>query len=347
MDDNFNAVYYSQPFPSSKTLTILSLIFDKIYFPGVYIPNSGIDKIETKKEIKRIISLGENNIETYQLISCMKLALYQKYLKDICVFTGKYGYMGILEDGAEEMTMRLEELIFDPPPPNFTPTPPMGFAKGLPGDKESAISGPSWISYPANAFIYSIKNGLPLINDNPTLLVPALGNFDAKNNAKLLSMILTIESIHMVLPNLKLLSPQEIMEFREQTKDYVKPFRLAMLKLSKDLNVAIKSDTNMKEVQKEAQFLVETTVYPELEELKEIIHDSSKPWYRRVVDLGQSTPELFSNFISMPTNLAIATLLAKISSTLADLRDEQLDKEHQMKRGGFYYLLKIKENISN
>jgi len=146
--------------------------------------------------------------------------------------------------------MLLEELIFGPPPPGFTPTPPMGFAKGLPGEKEAGVNGPSWISYPANALVYSVKNELLLLNDNPMLPVPALGNVSPENNAKMLSVILAIESVKMVLPKLKALTPQEIMEFREQTREYVRPFRLGMLRLSKDLNSAIRSDMDLGEVQK-------------------------------------------------------------------------------------------------
>jgi len=347
MNDSFDAIYYSGPVPSSfETLTILSFIFDKIYFPGVYIPNTGIDEVETKKEIDRIKSLGVRSIERTQLVNCMTFSLHNKYLKDFCIFTGKFGRAGILEDGAKDMTMFLEELVFGPPPPNFTPTPCMGFAIGLPGNKEAAVNGPSWLSYPANALIYSMKNELPLVNDNPTLPVPALGGISPKSNAKLLSTILTIESINMVLPKLKALTPREIMEFREQTREYVKPFRLALLKLSKDLNTAIESDMSTKEVQKEARFLVETTVYPKLEELRNIIHDPSRPWYKRTIDLVKSSPELATNFILMPKYLAIAKLLAKMASTLAGPQDDKLDKEHKMNRSGFHYLLKIEERIS-
>ncbi len=347
MIDSLDAVYYSQPVPSSnETLTLLAFIFDKIYFPGVYIPESGVDEQETAKEIERIIGLGIRKIDDVQLVNCMIYALHHKYLKDFCVFTGKFGYMGIIEDGAGEVTKTLDELIFGPPPPNFTPVHPIGFAKGLPGSGKSAVNGPSWITYPANALIYAAKNGLPLVNDDPTLPVPALGGVAARGNAKILSTILAIESIKMALPNLKGLPPNELMEFREQTRDYVKPFRLAMLKMSKELNAAISSEMTMAEVQNHARFLAETTVYPELEELKRIILEPTKPWYKRAVDLAGSAPELLTNFLSMPKHLAIAQLLAKVATTLADLRDEQLDKERKMGRGELHYLLKIHEKMS-
>lgn len=346
MEDSLDAVYYSQQVPSSlEVLTVLSLIFDKIYFPGVYIPERGIDEAETKKEINRIISLEKRDIDMLRLVNCMIFALHYKYLKDFCIFTGKFGYAGILEEGAEKLTMQLEELVFGPPPPNFFPSPHMGFAKGLPGEKEAAVNGPAWLSYPANALIYSLKNGLPLLNDNPYLPVPSLGGVDLKNNAKLLSTILAIECIKMVLPKLKPLSPEEIMEFRQQTRECVKPFRLALLRLSKELNAAIQSDTNLDKVQKEASFLVETTVYPELEELKKVINDPAKPWYRRAVDLAKSVPELVTNFISYPANIAIAKLLGEIASTLADLKDNS-EKKQKMMGKGYYYLLKIQKEIA-
>lgn len=69
----------------------------------------------------------------------MVFALHYKFLREFCVFTGKFGQCGTLEEGANEITMLLEKIIFGPPPPNFTPTPPMGFAKGLPGDKEAGL----------------------------------------------------------------------------------------------------------------------------------------------------------------------------------------------------------------
>lgn len=107
------------------------------------------------------------------------------------------------------------------------------------------------------------KTQLPLINDNPRLPVPGIpGN--AKNNAKALAMILTIESVRLVLPKIKALTPEELREFRSETAELVKPFRLAMLRMAKDLNAAITSEMTLNEVQSHAKFLVETSVYPEL-----------------------------------------------------------------------------------
>jgi hypothetical protein len=121
-----------------------------------------------------------------------------------------------------------------------------------------------------------------------------------------------------------------------------KPFRLAMLRMSKELNAAISSDMKMTDVQAAAKALVESTVYPELKELHKIINDPGKPWYRRVVDVTMLGPEICTNFSSLPTNLALAKTLCKVIGTLADLRDEQLEKERKLSRTGLHFLLDLK-----
>ena len=147
----------------------------------------------------------------------------------------------------------------------------------------------------------------------------------------------------LALPKLKALTPEQLRDFRAETAEYVKPFRLAMLRMAKDLNSAITSEMKLEEVQQSAKFLAETVVYPELKELEKIVHDPGKPWYRRAVDLAKSAPEIVTSFSALPKNIALAMLFAKISGALADVRDEQLDKEHKLGRTGLHFLLKLKE----
>jgi hypothetical protein len=113
-----------------------------------------------------------------------------------------------------------------------------------------------------------------------------------------------------------------------------------MLKLSKELNSMLQGNETVVDVQKHAKFLVETTVYPELEELTRYVQDPVRPWYRRVADLAKDVPELASAFYTMPTNLFIAKLLAKTAGALADLRDDQRSAEKRTQKG-LYYLLRI------
>jgi hypothetical protein len=142
------AVYYSAPAPTSlRAFTLLGLVFDRLIFPDVYVPDGGIDLDATAKEFERIRALpaerdGSNTIHTLNL---MLLALNAEHLKDFCVFTGRLGSLGPTEPGAKELTLELEQAIYGPPPENFKPMPSAWFAKGLPGgdDQRASINAPA------------------------------------------------------------------------------------------------------------------------------------------------------------------------------------------------------------
>jgi hypothetical protein len=346
LNDSFDVVYYSQPVPPSlRVLTFLACLFDKIHFPAVFIPDEGFDPVETQKEIDRLSKLGIRDFDDAQCINIMIYALHKPHLNDFCVFTGKDRYMPTLEEGAEELMRHLGELVYGPFRPDFTPTYKSKFVKSLPGGGDTAVSAPGAISYPANAFIYSAKHSIPLLNDDPGLPVPALGKTSPIANAKLLATILSIECIKFLIPNLKSLTPEQIVEFRAQTIQYVKPFRLKMLRLAKDLNSAINPNMSPQDIEKEARFLVETTVYPEVEELRQALADPQKPWYRHAIDFGKSVPELAICFTSMPLNIAMAKSLASIAAILGDSQDNVVDRKRKIAQSGMYYLLKLEETL--
>lgn len=338
---SFDAVYYSGPSPTSlRSLTLLGLVFDRLIFPGVHVPDQGVDVTETQKEINRVANLdGGLTVDAGHMLNLMTIAMNSHHVHDFLVFPGQYGFAGILEPGASELALELESLIYGPPPEGFTPTPHLGFAKGVPGSSPMSVNGPSWIAYPANAVLYASNNGLPLVNDNPRLPVPAAGGSDVKSNAQQLATILALESVKLALPNLRPLSFEELAELRHETRQSVEPFRRAMLRLSKELNAAILSDSPLEEVQREAKFLVETTVLPELAQFREDLAQPSRPWHRRAFDLVKSTPELVAAFATMPTNMAVAKVLIALGDVLTDVRDKRLEREGMAKRGGFHYLL--------
>jgi len=345
MLETLEAVYYSQQVPSSPhSLTVLGLVFDRIYFPGVYIPSSGFDPEQTNAEIKRIQNSGRPlDLEGAQLLECMSFALHKKHVEDFCIFTatGKDTF-GLIEKETPEIARELASMIYGPPPPGFTPTIDSGHAKLMPGSKSEAIRYPGWLYYPANALVFAAKKRLPLINDNASLPVPGLGGASPKDNAKLLATILTIESIKLTLPELPVLMPEELAEFRAETREAVKPFRRAILKLAKELNAEIHSDAKLADVQASARFLAETSVVPAMEDLRGAINSSGKPWHKRAVKL---VPALVGAFFGMPTSTVVAQALGAILGELYDWNDERREKEQRMKRGEFHFLLQMQEKL--
>jgi hypothetical protein len=217
------------------------------------------------------------------------------------------------------------------------------YHKALPGDKvyEVQLSFPRWSTYNANAYIYAAKNGLLLVNDDPR--IPILGvpeHESVKNKTKALAAILTMECVKLVLPKLKPMSAAELSDFRQETQQYVKPFRHAMLRMSKELNAAISSETPPKEVQEHAHFLVESQVYPQLQELEAVLHTPSKSWFRHIADIATSTPpELTAGFSALPGWMLATKALETVLGTLIKMRGEEREKQEKLNRTGLHYLL--------
>ena len=234
--DRFEAVYYSYAVPrSAEALTILGLVFDRIHFPGVYMPPEGFDEAQVRAEIQRVAALWGQDPNTQQLLGCMAFSLHQKHLTDFCVFSGENGGITNIPAEAHEVVDRLEEMVFGPRPEGVIPVHTGPWVKGFPGDDPLTyqVSAPDTITYPANALVFAMKNDLPVVNDQEWLPVPGIAA-SPKSNAKLLATILAMESVRFALPNLSPLQPVAFKEFREEIAPDVRPFRLAMLRLAKE-----------------------------------------------------------------------------------------------------------------
>ena len=123
------------------------------------------------------------------------------------------------------------------------------------------------------------------MNDNPRLPMLSVGGADLRDNAKQLATIMALETVQLVLPNIRQLTLKERAEFCAETRDMLRPFRPAMLQLSKELNFAILSDASLADVQRAARFIVETTVAPQLEEMKDAM---ARPTARYINGLSMS-----------------------------------------------------------
>lgn len=339
---SLEVVYYPGPIPSGPaTLTLMGLLFDKIHFPNVYLPSEGYDIDEVKKEAERIAGLGIRDYNTAVLVGALRFLPLAGELKEFCYFSGRDGQVfGNVDKGANELVKALDEKIFGPPQPNSHPIYETGHHKALPGG-EQYIDYPGSLYYPANAIVYASTKGIPLVNDNPGLPVPALGGTAAKDNVKLLTTILALECANLVLPKIRVLQPQEILEMRDDLSKYLRPFRLSLLRLTGELNRAISNTSTNDEILSAARFLVETEVQPSLIELKAAIEAPSKRWYNRAFDVAKQVPELATSFATLPTNVAIAKVLAALGAILVDMQSEEAEK--RASRSGMYYLLKLRD----
>jgi hypothetical protein len=134
------AVYYSAPIPRDlATLTVLGTVFDKVYFPGVYLPKDGFDEAALDREIERLEALPDarTNYDTALLIGVLKMAKFARTLDGFCVFTNtREDPFKASNSIPAKMVTDISNAIHGPLPKGVIPTVSTNNHKGLPGGNE-------------------------------------------------------------------------------------------------------------------------------------------------------------------------------------------------------------------
>jgi hypothetical protein len=158
---SLEAIYLSAPIPRNlAVLTVLGAVFDKVYFPGVYLPKDGYDLAELDKEIKRIEDLpGPRRYSTDSLIGTLKFTKHAKALEGFCEFTRPREYeLAKAEEPPHGLARKMYDAIY-PPRPGWEPMLESAHIKGIPGSDETVIY-PGDFHYLAGAVLRSAKTGV-------------------------------------------------------------------------------------------------------------------------------------------------------------------------------------------
>jgi hypothetical protein len=155
-----DATYYSAPIPrNAAVLTILGAVFDKVYFPGVYMPKGGYDSKELQKEIERLKALPTPGAGTGQLIGMLEFVRHVKTLDGFCVFTGDRDDPFLDRNKVPgDMVRDLFFAIHGPQKAGWEPVFDTNHHKGLPGSDEH-VTWPGDYHYLANSVIESANTG--------------------------------------------------------------------------------------------------------------------------------------------------------------------------------------------
>jgi hypothetical protein len=330
------AVYLSAPIPRNlAVLTAMGAIFDKVYFPGVYLPKEGFDVGELDKEIAL-----PQNYENQLLIEILGLTKHAKTLAGFCEFTGDSDDVFCDKSPPpRQLVQAIHDVIHGPPRKGVTLMFVSGHCKGLPGGDET-VNYPESHHYLARAIIHSGKTGIPLLNDIPGLTLPGMLDVAPHDDAKLLAGILAVECTRIALPPTPLLRPGDIMEFREANAHLLRGFRRSMLRYAADLNSKIKGLT-MEELEAKTRFFVETQIVPPMDELNATMNDPARPWYKRAVDGLKITAQIGGAFFA---GGPAAALTKAITATAGQFFVEVAamgDKQEALKRSGLAYLLRL------
>jgi hypothetical protein len=333
------AIYYSAPIPRNlAVLTVLGAVFDKVHFPGVYMPKDGFDQKELDKEIARIEGVTRPGSDSDILLSILRFIRHVPTLEGFCVFTGD-GKNPFSDQTPERMVKEIYDAIHGPPPPNWVPHFSTNYVKEMPGSKEH-VAYPGDFHYLAGAVLHSAKTGVPLLNDIPGLPIPGLEEATPTNNAKILSAILAIECVKIALPEIPLLRLEDLMEFRAENTTTLRGFRRSMLRYAADLNGKLRGLTS-EEIQKATEFFVQTEIVPVLDELQSAMNHPARSWYNRGVDFFRVVPELVTTFMTIDRRTAIAKVLTTYAGQFFTELTAKGEQRDALKRSGLYYLLRL------
>jgi len=160
--------------------------------------------------------------------------------------------------------------------------------------------------------------------------------------AKNLTKILADQCINLSLPEIKIESPEEILELREKLCTQIIPFRMTMQKLSSDLRKMLNDNYTIDNIKKEAQFLVETKVEPALNELKRKVELEDSSFFKKLFGNVINWIPYFAQIYSAPSPDKYFKLVEKVlGDTTALMKEAESDSLEKEK--GLSFLLGIKK----
>jgi hypothetical protein len=335
-------IYYSHIVPrDTAILTLLGLIFDKVHFPGAYLPITGFDLKDLDKEINRLEALPPD-FDTNQLVGILKFLKHVPTLQGFCEFLPNTS--GIFSDDrfSGDAILQMYDTIYGRRRKDWTPMISSGHTKGLPGGDES-IAYRGEFHQLANAIYESSRTGIPLINDVPGL--PIFSDVASPvGDANALAGLLSVLCMRLLLPELPVLLPADLMEFREESKAELRAFRRSMLSYAGSLNKALDQHAEVADIERQARFFVETEVAPRLDELRETINKKTFGWIGR--SAYKMAPIVGAGYLAGGNIGAIAALLTSGVAHVPTELKSSTSGTSDAKRNGLYYLLKAEARIS-
>lgn len=340
---SLETVYYSAQLPRDlAVLNVLGIVFDRVHFPGVYIPHEGFDHKDLVTEIERIEKLGHKDYSTALLLGMMRFTLIAPKLQDLCAFETNPNFF-VNDDLPNKMAGDLYDAVHGPRREGWTPIFENNIIKGMPGNEVSLVYRGDY-HYPCGALIRANELGLPLLNDMPGLPVPGMSGQELPS-ADTLSAMIAIQSVVTALPELPLMRPSDLMEFRAENQEPLRRFRRSMLRYSAELRGKIKGLTAT-ELQEELAFFVKTTITPALDELREAVERPARPWHKRVVEGIRLLPQISAAVMAAKNNDPVLAVLGAYAPQVLDEVVAQGDKQEALKRSGLYYLLKVQQRAA-
>ena len=326
-EDNlsFDVVNYATPIPRNQgALTLMGLLFDRVVFPGVHLPTEGYSQKEYEVELARLLALPPHPSNGLT-IGAFAFLRYVKILEGFCEFTGREDdIFGRSPENENALLDQVELSLYGPPPPGFIPSRQTGNSKSVGSYGTAWLGYPGEVHYRAAAIIESARRGIPIVTDEPSVAIPNAIALAEGAPARAFANALAITTIGQIAPTIRVLHPEELMEFRDTRRNDMHAFRRAMMRHGFELSVAVRGvpDGNLEAFITD---YVTAKIAPDLDLLRDVANGTGRKGGDRLSDVvmigasfgtGYATGGLLAG-----TAAAILQIAKSLSSEVAGHRE--------------------------
>lgn len=163
--------------------------------------------------------------------------------------------------------------------------------------------------------------------------------------SKSLASLLAMKSVELVIPAMKEVEPEIILETRDRLKDQLPLFWASMLKLSTKLKSEINQDMKPNDIFFETQEIVDTTVLPALVELKNKIYKDKKSWFYKILNPAFDSVKMFMGNPELTTENLVITGLTTGMNITSNFIEQEYEIQKIKKEAGLTFLLRLDELI--
>jgi len=340
-------IYYPYPVPVNRyTISVLGILFDHVFLPGVYLPKNHINIRDLEDEDKRLTMIQKSHPKTYGQIMIAFIRFLKEYqdLNGIFVGTVKSNGGELLEKESMDFAKHLEQAIYGVPPEGFTPLINQGVYFDVGGGN---INSPDWITYPANAYVYSLKTQTPLFTDNLDFPLPE--RVEHHSDVETLASYLAMSTLTINLPRIKPLNSTEIIEVRIKMRDDIIAFKSAMVEYVDRFRQLIGDNPSLIKLQREADYISQSVIQPKINDLVRRLETPGEIFKSEMFDYGLDVVALLAKIKINPSPDNLVSIagdaIEKGKDHIKDGIDRYLTSNETIKNSGLSLILKLPNKI--
>ncbi|MEO6012404.1 MAG: hypothetical protein ABIQ30_02315 [Devosia sp.] len=340
-DLSFDVVNYATPIPrNSGALTLMGMLFDRVIFPGVHLPTEGYDLGEYGAELERLRALPEHP-DNRLTIGVFSFLPYVKILNGFCEFTGRESdVFGKSPEQEEALLQEIELSIYGPPPSGFIPSRVTGNSKSIDKSGNAYIGYPGGVHYRAAAIIEGVERGVPIVTDEPSVAIPNATGLADGSPARAFANALALQSLGHIAPEIRVLNPEELMEFRSKHATSMRAFRGAMLRHGFDLSVAVRG-VPAERLEVFIEDYVRAKIAPDLDLLREVAGSTGRRGGDRLNDVVMIGASFGTGFATGGLLSGTAAAMLQIARSLSAEVAASRDVKNTVAKNELNYLLAV------